>query len=336
MAAGDYVVNHMVDSVATVAPTRWLTVLPPQSYAVVTRACVGEWGKVLANSLAVVNAKGGVGKTAISANVAATAALGGWRVLLVDLDPQGNLARDLGYREASDEGKALLQAVLAASTVEPMRGVREGLDVVAGGRHTRRLADLLMVASLGKGEADYQLEPAFEELAGAYDLMIIDCPPAMSQIVRNALAMAHFAVIPTKIDDASVDGLEGLAEETVDIVATVNPHLYVLGVVMFDVGAGDTKLRAQARRELEEALTGIAPVFDTTIRHSRRGAYDMRRRGEVAAEYEQAALSAQPWYLDPTAPSFSTAAEGLAGDYQRLTTEILTAVAARRDGGGGE
>jgi hypothetical protein len=63
---------------------------------------------MLANCLAVTNAKGGVGKTSITANVAAAAALGGWRTLAVDLDAQGNLARDLGYRERSDEGRALL------------------------------------------------------------------------------------------------------------------------------------------------------------------------------------------------------------------------------------
>ncbi|MEX2620501.1 MAG: ParA family protein [Egibacteraceae bacterium] len=78
---------------------------------------------MLDNCAAVVNSKGGVGKTSIVANVAATAALGGWRTLTVDLDPQGNLARDLGYRQASDEGRGLLEAVMTGSRVQPMTGV---------------------------------------------------------------------------------------------------------------------------------------------------------------------------------------------------------------------
>src|SRR5690606_31484991 len=95
----------------------------------------GRCRLVLDNTVAVVNSKGGVGKTSIVANVAATAALGGWRTLAIDLDPQGNLARDLGYRDRSDDGCGLLEAVMTASPVRPLTGVRPGLDVVAGGRH---------------------------------------------------------------------------------------------------------------------------------------------------------------------------------------------------------
>jgi chromosome partitioning protein len=285
---------------------------------------------VLDNCVAVVNGKGGVGKTSIVANVAAAAALGGWRALAVDLDPQGNLARDLGYRERSDEGRGLLEAVMSASPVQPMPGLRPGLDVVAGGRHTKRLVDLLVVQALGQDRAaDYRLEPAFANLAGAYDLVLLDCPPAANLPVRAALALARYALVPTKLDDASIDGLEGLAEVVGEVVRSANPDLRVLGVVLFDVGTGDTRLHAEARRELGAMLAGIAPVLGTTIRHSRRAARDLRRRGETAAEYEQAALAATPWYDDRTAPALSRAASGLAADYQQLTTEVLTAVRAR-------
>lgn len=284
---------------------------------------------MLDNCVAVVNSKGGVGKTSIVANVAATAALGGWRTLAVDLDAQGNLARALGYRERSDEGRGLLEAVMTASRVEPMSEVRPLLDVIAAGRHTKRLADLLVVQALGQGPAataDYRLEPAFADIAGDYDLVVIDCPPASNLLVRAALGLAHYAVIPTKIDDGSIDGLEGLADEVGEVVRTANPDLHMLGVVLFDIGTGDTRLHAEARHELEAMLEGIAPVLDAAIRHTRRAARDLRRRGNTAAEYEQAALNAKPWYVDRTAPTLSRAASGLAADYQQLTTEILTAL----------
>lgn len=147
--------------------------------------------------------------------------------------------------------------------------------------------------------------------------------------MRAALGLTHHAVIPTKIDDASIDGLEGLADEVGEVVRTANPHLHVLGVVLFDVGAGDSRLHAEARAELEAMLAGIAPVLGTAIRHTRRAARDLRRRGSTAAEYEQAALDAKPWYDNPAAPALSPAAGGLAADYQRLTTEILSALSAR-------
>ena len=110
------------------------------------------------------------------------------------------------------------------------------------------------------------------------------------------------------------------------MVRTANPDLRVLGLVLFDVGSGDTRLHAEARAELETMLAGIAPVLGTTIRHSRRAARDLRRRGETAAEYEQAALDAAPWYADRSAPALSRAAGGLAADYEQLTADILTAV----------
>ena len=211
-----------------------------------------------------------------------------------------------------------------------MTGVRPGLDVVAGGRHTARLADLIMVQALGQDRAaDYRLEPALAGIADRYDLVVVDCPPAASPLVRAALALARHALIPTKLDDASIDGLEGLAEVVGDVVRTANPDLHVLGVVLFDVGAGDTRLHAEARAELEAMLAGIASVLNARIRHARRAARDLRRRGETAAEYEQAALDAAPWYADRSAPALSRAASGLAADYQELTAEILTAVRAR-------
>lgn len=82
---------------------------------------------MLVNCLAVVNSKGGVGKTSIVANIAGTAASGGWRMLAVDLDPQGNLARDLGYWDTSDDGQSLAQ-LLAGRSTKPRPQVRPRLD----------------------------------------------------------------------------------------------------------------------------------------------------------------------------------------------------------------
>lgn len=288
---------------------------------------------MIEHALSIVNSKGGVGKTSVTANLAATAAMSGWRTLAVDLDAQGNLACDLGYREHTDEGAGLLQALMAGQPLEPLHNVRDRLDVIAGGRHTRRLGDLFMVQALEVNgtDDDYRLSATLEPIAAGYDLVLIDCPPTTTPLVRATLGLARWALIPTKIDDASIDGLESLAHEMAEVVRTVNPILQVLGVVLFDVGAGDRRLRRQARDELQQALAGIAPVLDATIRHSRRAAWDMRRRGEVAMEYEQAALAATPWYAGGDGATYSSAAGGLAEDYQQLANEVLSAVAAAGD-----
>jgi len=275
------------------------------------------------NSLAVAAHKGGVGKTSIVANLAASVALGEYRVLAVDLDAQGNLSRDLGYRDASDEGRGLFQAVMGAGTLAPLRDVRPGLDVIPGGADTKRLADLLALQMGQRTGSQYNLEGVLAPLAADYDLVIIDMPGSASANLTAGLALSHFVVIPTKIDDGSMDGLEGLAAEIGQIRDAVSPQLWVLGVVLFDVGSGDTALRNQARTELEELLGDVAPVLQSSIRHSRRGAVDMRRLGQVAYEYEQAYALAKPWYQDRSAPRPSAAAAGLAGDYQQLTEEVM-------------
>lgn len=104
-----------------------------------------RWDRMgLARVVVVAQGKGGVGKTSLTANVAGLAALAGHRVLAVDLDQQGNLARDLGYEPG--DGERLLQAVVAGQPVPVVPNVRPGLDVVPGGPAT---GDLLVLLSPG-------------------------------------------------------------------------------------------------------------------------------------------------------------------------------------------
>ena len=89
----------------------------------------------ITNTIAFANGKGGVGKTSVTANVAGIAALSGWRVLTIDLDPQGNLGNDLGYLQSgeSDQGAGLMAAIRDDKKLKPLRDVRPGLDSVPGG-----------------------------------------------------------------------------------------------------------------------------------------------------------------------------------------------------------
>lgn len=287
---------------------------------------------MLDNALGVVNYKGGVGKTSIAANVAASAALGGWNVLAADLDPQGNLGRDLGYWQRSGDGRALLDAVRDGREVEPIRGVRDRLDVVAGGSALESLGDVLTDHGRDPDGAGARLERALGFAAHRYNLVVIDFPPTASRIVAAGLAVTHFMLVPTTADAASIDGLVGLAETVGAIRETANPDLEVLGVVLFNVNPRHTALIAEARGTLEPMLVGVAPLLGPFVRSSQRGSFDMRERGEVAYEYEQAALAAKPWFADRETRQLSRTASGLAGDYQALTEEVLDAFVRRQTG----
>ena len=286
----------------------------------------------LDNAVAVANGKGGVGKSSIAANVAGTAALSGWKVLAVDLDPQGNLGNDLGYnqRGESDEGRGLLRAVVSGDPLEPLANVRENLDVVPGGEAIDELVAILTTRQNRDARAAEAVALALEPVAHRYQLILVDCPPAGGVLLDAALAAARFLVIPTKRDSGSLDGFVRVARRFAHVRATANPSLELLGVVLFDFGTQDRRMLADTRAELERDLDGAAPVFDTFVRNSRRAPGDMRDRGLLAYEYEQAAASATPWYKDREGPRFSASARGLAEDYQRLTAEMLSAITARR------
>ena len=176
---------------------------------------------MLDNVLLVTNGKGGVTKTSLVADLAGLAVRAGWSVLAVDLDPQGNLARDLGYLDRSDGGQGLLAAVLLdqrVRVVEAVRPLAEGrgagcsgagrLDVVAGGPQVARLSDQLGIEVARSGPAGYsRLAEVIGTLAPSYDLVLCDLPPGDGAIGRAALRMGRFVLVPTPPDDAGIDGL---------------------------------------------------------------------------------------------------------------------------------
>ncbi|MFC7164497.1 ParA family protein, partial [Aquipuribacter hungaricus] len=121
--------------------------------------------------VAVINGKGGAGKTSITANVAGLVANSGFRVLVVDMDPQGNLAEDFGYTqgEADDQGQSLAAALAFGQPATPRRDVRPRLDVFVGGYHLDAAAAALAAAKDQVG-ARLALARVLEPLGEDYDL----------------------------------------------------------------------------------------------------------------------------------------------------------------------
>jgi cellulose biosynthesis protein BcsQ len=286
----------------------------------------------IGRTLVFAQGKGGVGKTTLAANVSALAAAAGHHVLLVDLDQQGNIARDLGFQP--DSGDELLHALIAATTPLPIvRNVRSNLDVVPGGPAVGDAA-VLFTSREQRGGATLAdaLAAKLTAVVDDYDLIVIDTPPGDRVIVEAALTVATSVVIPTRMDEASIDGVTRIAERFI-AVRDRNPDLTLAGVVLFAISSRTTRLERDVRAALERTLGGAAPVFDTRIRHLDSAAADARRRGLLVHELEQAASADRNARLQalrsgstPAGNLYARDASGLAGDYEQLTAEILTRI----------
>jgi chromosome partitioning protein len=292
----------------------------------------------LSRVVAVANGKGGVGKTTIAASLGGLAAAAGYRILLVDMDPQGNLGDDLGYLESghSDDGQALVNALLQGQALTPVvPNARDNLDVICGGDHLTDLAGALFARHSRGGDSTELLASALAPLAADYDLVLIDTPPTDAQLQSLALAAARWLLIPTKADAGSIRGLAGIAERVAS-VHRINPTLAVLGVVLFDVPTSATRIRAEASTNIEQILGGAAPLFDTTVRNSTAVAREARDRGLLVHELAERVEGAAPFWkaLREGRPPerLPGSAPALADDFVRLVDAILTRISEQEGG----
>jgi len=289
--------------------------------------------------VAVVNGKGGVGKTTITANIGGLLAASGYRVLLVDMDPQGNLAEELGYTKSAinDDGRTLADTLAGRSAARPVADVRENLDVLVGGAQLdTAAAGLTMKARTDPKGAKSALASALVPVAGNYDLIFIDCPPGQETLQQAALAAARWALIPVKTDASSRKGLRDVARR-LDAVIDINPDLDLLGVVLFGVNRSAHRVSQTARESIHQDLGQEAPILAATIRHAEATAQECRDRGLLAFELEEAVLAAPKWWelrrhnIQHDGPR-SKSAVGVAEDFQVLGQEIVGRIMASEEG----
>ena len=265
---------------------------------------------------AVVNQKGGVGKTTTAIQLAAGLADRGFRVLAVDMDPQANLTSTLVPRGAAGAGaktvyEVLAEGVPASEAVVAVAGDRAGsIDVLPASLAHKNLS--VIDAAIGNNPDRYhRLSAALAALEGLYDYVVVDTPPARDTLSYNALTAADGVLIPTEPSLYSADGIGPLYESIAQTQRYTNPGLAIVGLLMTNFEHGTKVARAMRSSIARIAEQLGCRAFETPISHTT----DIRKSQAAHTDI---------FTFKPTSHA--------ARDYDAFCTEFLQAVGGDVDG----
>ena len=221
-------------------------------------------GRTPSATLAVVNQKGGVGKTTTAVSVAAAIAEVGTPVLLVDLDPQGNASSGLGLRPRAEQptiydvliDDAELLDVVRPTSVRNLFLVPASIDLAG--------AEIELVSAFSR---EQRLRRALESVRGEYGLVIVDCPPSLGLLTVNALSAADGLLVPIQCEYYALEGLGALRQNAELVRTNLNPQLAIIGFVLTMLD-GRTRLSQQVVEEVRAHFGD--KVFHTRIPRSVR------------------------------------------------------------------
>ena len=242
----------------------------------------------MARIFCIANQKGGVGKTTTAVNLAAGLAEQAQRVLLIDLDPQGNATMGSGI-DKRQLASSVYQVLLGASTARAAttRAAAGGYDLLPANRELAgaevELVDL--------EQRELRLKQALAAVDADYDFMLIDCPPSLSLLTLNGLCCADGVIIPMQCEYFALEGLTDLVNTIKRVHANLNPRLKIIGLlrVMFDPRM---TLQQQVSAQLEAHFGD--KVFRTIIPRNVRLA-EAPSYGLPGVAYDRAAKGAQAY-----------------------------------------
>ncbi len=213
----------------------------------------------MATIFCIANQKGGVGKTTTTVNLAAGLAKVGQRVLLVDLDPQGNATMGSGIDKRTVELNVYDVLLESASIAEAVvKAEKCGYDVISANRELAG-AEVELVPLEHR---DQRLKNALKVVDADYDFVLIDCPPSLSMLTLNGLCSAHGVIVPMQCEYFALEGLTDLVNTIKQVHANLNKDLKIIGLlrVMFDPRI---TLQMQVSEQLKAHFGD--KVFDTVI-----------------------------------------------------------------------
>lgn len=245
----------------------------------------------MAKIVAIVNQKGGVGKTTTCVNLAAAVKAAGKRVLLCDFDPQANATSGMGVDKSTSNG--VYDVIMNGASAESVIASTPYGDVLPSSKALAGAG----VELISMDDRQFLLKAALRQVADKYDFIFIDCPPSLELLTLNALCAANSLLVPVQGEYYALEGLSDLMNTVRIVRRSMNPGLEIEGVLltMYD---GRTNLSIQVAQELKRFFAGkvYSVVIPRNVRVSEApshgkpiGAYDRTCRGAEA----YAALAAE-------------------------------------------